>query len=130
MKVRRVLIVDDEELICVSMKTLLESHFKGSVEAFYVTCRIEATNEIQQKSFDYVFVDVQMPCSVKGEGLLSAIKSRQLACEMYIWSGYSQSMEEVSKLLNDGAAGFFAKPFHPDDIYHVIRVGDRGAYAF
>ena len=69
---KRVLVVDDEPLVCDALKMMLEFD-RHVVET--VSCGKDALALLEKSKFDLVIVDYQMP-GMKGDALAAAIKAR------------------------------------------------------
>ena len=108
----RILVVDDEELICLSIQMLL--NLDGHVVE---TCGSgeEALGMFEQARFDLVFTDYSMS-GMKGTQLATAIKDRADACPVVMITAYAQmlppKLPSVDRIIN--------KPFSRDELRAAI----------
>ncbi|MBN2126357.1 MAG: response regulator [Deltaproteobacteria bacterium] len=107
-----VLVVDDEPMICESLKLYLERLGIGSVEK--ACSGIGAIEEMGKNGYDYVFVDLMMP-EMTGMELLQRIREHQQPTSVILMTGYP-SMEIVIDALRNGASDFLIKPFRFEDV--------------
>ena len=115
-KTRKVLVVDDEEIVRVShMRTLAGQDCK--VEA--ARGAEEALENMQQAPADVVLLDLRMP-GVDGLSTLKTIKEKWPATEVVIITGYPSvfTAREAQRL---GAFDYLAKPVEPDKVVAVAN---------
>jgi len=122
----RILIVDDEEIVHLTLKRLLEPE-GYSIDSAYggeealsklahcglrnAECRInDLKPEIRnlQSGYDLLILDIRMP-DVDGIQVLREIRKRELDIEVLILTGYA-TMESATQALNYGARGYLMKP--------------------
>lgn len=103
---KRLLIVDDEELVGTLLERFLQDHFMVTV----TTDPVVALDEIAPGSFDLILTDLRMP---RVDGMEILRKAREVAPDIpvVVMSGHVGPDEGVSEMMDAGAAGFLRKPF-------------------
>ena len=112
---RRILIVDDEEGARESLEVILEEHY--DVEA--VEDGMSALARIQEKPFDVVLLDVNMP-EVNGLEVLRRIKDHNDSIEVIMVSAADHA-REATVSLKSGAFDYITKPYEPEEILDAIE---------
>ena len=108
---KRILIVDDEEIVRLSYARVLSgSHCK--VMAAWTPPEISRL--LQQDPYDVVLLDLRMP-ELDGMTILRAIRERWPESEVIIITGYP-TIESAKEALTLGAYDYLAKPVGPDQI--------------
>lgn len=112
----RILVVDDEEVICQSCRRIL------GARGFQVeTCTdpLAGLRMAQQDSFDAIVLDVRMPV-IDGIRLLEHLRETHVRIPVIVMSGRAgeAAAEAVARL---GAAEYLAKPFTPDEITQAVK---------
>jgi signal transduction histidine kinase/DNA-binding response OmpR family regulator len=114
----KILVVDDEERMCESLKTLL------SGVGYEVTTMQEgekAIEKIKQDAFDLVITDIKMP-KFDGLDILKAIRSRDQDALVILMTGFA-SLESAVNAINQGAYDYLMKPIEFPDLKLTIRRG-------
>jgi DNA-binding response OmpR family regulator len=112
----KILVVDDEETVCQSIKKILSR--KGySVEKAHSAD--EAVKKIGDSTFDLVITDLMMP-KTNGIELLQIIKDHYPELEVVMITGYA-SIESAVKATKLGAASYLPKPFTPDELTKITE---------
>jgi len=112
----RVLIVDDEPLLCEELQETLE--FEG-FDVTAVGSVNKALEHCKDTSFDVVVTDLKMP-ERGGLELLTELKSCDYAAHIYVVSGHgAESSRDQAKEL--GADDCFAKPLDPEVLIDAIN---------
>lgn len=114
-KPKRVLIVDDEEGARESLEVILEESY--DVEA--VGDGMSALARIQEKHFDVVLLDVNMP-EVNGLEVLKQIKNHDEAIGVVMVSAADRA-REAALSIKTGAFDYITKPYEPDEILEVVE---------
>ncbi|AGX43037.1 response regulator [Clostridium saccharobutylicum] len=113
----KILIIDDEEEILLSLKKnlILEGY---NVE----TCNdsVEALEMIKNNKFHIVITDIVMP-NMNGIDLLKAAKAYDALTQVIMMTGYS-TMEITIQSLEFGANDYILKPFK--SIEYIIEIID------
>jgi len=99
------LIVDDEEDLCISLKKLFSAH---GIETDYAVNPAQAFNLIIQNSYSLIISDLKMP-SLSGIDLLKQIRCAGRKIPVILISGYA-SVDNVVEAMKYGALNFYEKP--------------------
>lgn len=116
---KKILIVDDEPSILLSL-----SHLLSSNDTVVVTCsRIEEAEEaLDRYRFDLVIADIRLSgvCGIEGLELLSYIKNLSPMTKVIIMTAYgSEEMREAA--YRRGAYFYYEKPIDMDDLLGKVR---------
>jgi diguanylate cyclase (GGDEF)-like protein len=103
----RILIVDDEEDIRLSLQELLIEH---KFEAFVAENSKEALQILQKNEIDIIITDLVMPGGLNGIELTREIKELKPDVPVIIMTAYA-SIEYAVESIKAGAADFITKPF-------------------
>jgi DNA-binding NtrC family response regulator len=115
-KMRKVLVVDDEEIVRLShMRTLAGQ--SCDVEAARGVA--EALEKMQKEPADVVLMDLRMP-GMDGLAGLKTVKERWPATEVVIITGYP-SVYTAREAVRLGAFDYLVKPVGPDQIVAVAN---------
>jgi len=111
MLTNKILVVDDEENVCQSVKKILSRKGYTVEDALSVE---NAVKKIDHGSFDLVITDLMMP-NTNGMELVQIIRKHYPELEVIMITGYAsiESAVEATKL---GAAGYLPKPFTPAEL--------------
>ncbi len=111
-KKKKILIVDDEELICWSLKTSFEKTDKYSVSCAYTG--YDALKNISDNQYDVVITDLKLP-DVNGLELLEKIKGILDDTPVIVISAYiaHPAMDGISR---HGVFRCMNKPFVIDEV--------------
>ncbi|NIP18268.1 MAG: response regulator [Xanthomonadales bacterium] len=111
-----ILIVDDEEVVCLSY---FRSLAKADYQAKVARGGNEALRIMEQRPFDVVFLDLRMP-DLDGIEVLKTIRQKWPECEVVIITGYPtiQTAKEAVRL---GAYHYLVKPVSPEDVVKAAR---------
>lgn len=122
-KPARVLVIDDEGVVCLSCKRIL-----GGV-GYTVESQQDSRKGLEEAltdSFDVILLDIVMP-EMGGLDVLRQIKASGISSEVVMISGYS-TVESAVQAMKLGAADYVSKPFTPDELRVVIqKVMERSA---
>jgi len=112
----KILVVDDEENVCNSVKKILGRKGYDVSHALSVN---DAISLIDSMSFDLVITDLMIP-GTSGLELLQIIRDKYPELDVIMITGYS-SIESAVKATKLGAKGYLAKPFTPDELTKVTE---------
>ncbi len=116
MKSARILVIDDEEVVCRSCSRLL------SEEGHRVDTNLDPRDGLamaEQEPYDVIIVDLKMP-GISGMEFLQRIKAVRSETEVVMMTGYAQIATAV-EAMKLGAFDYIPKPFSPDQL--VVTVG-------
>ena len=117
LKKLRVMIVDDEPMICETLKIFFHSMGINNIKT--VECGEMALSEIETTRYDYIFMDLMMP-GINGIEVLKQIKGIYQYTNVIIMTGYP-SMDTVINAMRNGASDFLIKPFRLQDIKIILE---------
>ena len=109
-----VLIVDDEPIVCHSVRRILSRQNCLVEEAFDADI---AEQKLRYKKYDLIFLDLKMPGKDGMDALLS-IKANYPGTPVIMITGYG-SIDKAIEATKLGAHQFLAKPFTPEEINEV-----------
>ncbi len=118
----KILIVDDEKLICDMLKTELE---KNNYDVTVVNNSKDAIKAIEHTNFDIVLLDLMLP-KITGLDLLSLIKEKSPNTVVIIITAYG-SAESAVKAMKLGAFDYITKPFSMEEMLVVIKKAEEYA---
>lgn len=107
----KILVVDDEEIMRMSLQAWLEE------DGFSVTTARdghEALGLIEKEQFDVAMVDLKMP-GMDGIELLRETKKHQSNLPVLIMTAYA-SVDTAVVAMKEGAYDYITKPFNPEEI--------------
>ena len=105
----KVLVVDDEDVVCKSCKAILKEE-GCEVETAYSGA--EALQVMGAQDFDVVITDLRMP-GMDGMELLTEIKHEAPSTAVILITGYS-TVQTAIEAIKCGAFDYIPKPFTPD----------------
>lgn len=116
MKPRRILVIDDERVICDACRLVLSE--KGHTVALKTTGR-EGLRAIQQGDFDIVLLDMKLP-DIDGMEILKAVREEKPGLCVLVMTGYS-IMSNAVQAMKLGAADYLSKPFTDDELITAVE---------
>jgi Response regulator containing CheY-like receiver, AAA-type ATPase, and DNA-binding domains len=116
MVTKKILVVDDEENICQSVKKILSRKGYTVDNALDVETAVKKMND---SPFDLVITDMMMP-KTNGMELLQIVREHYPELEVVMITGYA-SIESAVKATKLGAYGYIPKPFTPDELTDVTE---------
>lgn len=111
----KVMIIDDEEIVCKRLKPAIEK-MGCEVEAFLNP--VEALKRIDEQTFDIVVTDVRMD-EIDGIQVLDHATKKSDNTRVIVITGHAM-IALAREAMQKGAFDFVSKPFKPDDIRRVI----------
>jgi DNA-binding NtrC family response regulator len=102
----RILVVDDEPIVCERLKPALEK------VGFYVETYTDSQNAIDrlaEEKFDVVVTDIKMK-GPDGLDILHFVKQQSSTTQVVIITGFA-TVDSAREAMKSGAADFIAKPF-------------------
>jgi DNA-binding NtrC family response regulator len=111
MVTQKILVVDDEETVCQSIKKILSRKGYTVDNALNVE---DAVKMISGSQFDLVITDLMMP-KTNGMELLKIVRDHYPELEVIMITGYA-SIDSAVKATKLGASHYLPKPFTPDEL--------------
>ncbi|MCI0473260.1 MAG: response regulator [Ignavibacteria bacterium] len=111
---KNILVVDDEPVVCHSVRRILSKQNCTVEEAFDVEI---AHSMIRNNKYDLIFLDLKMP-KQDGMEVLSSIKENYPETPVIILTGYG-TIDKAIEATKLGAHHFIPKPFTPDELKDV-----------
>jgi DNA-binding NtrC family response regulator len=118
-KTKRILIVDDEPTILLTLSYALRS---PDVEVITASRLEPAEEALNRYAFDLVIVDIRMSgiLGIEGLELLTYVKRRWPQTEVIVMTAYGS--EEIQKDAYDrGAFHYYSKPIDIEDLMQRVR---------
>jgi Fe-S-cluster-containing dehydrogenase component/FixJ family two-component response regulator len=112
----KILVVDDEPMICKSCKEILEDE-GYNVDLAY--SGLEGVKKALDNVFDLAIVDMKMP-DLSGMALLKRIRGERLNTPVVIITAYS-TVDTAIEAMKLGAADYIPKPFTPNELSEVVK---------
>jgi len=115
---KRILVVDDDQIICDSLCEFLrlEGYQCDGTEGFN-----EALRELEKRRYNLVLTDVNLP-EVDGFELLRVVRKRYPEIVTIIITGYG-TIESAVEAIKMGAYDYLTKPIVDDDIRMIVKRG-------
>lgn len=111
-KNNEVLVVDDEMVVCNSIRKILD---KRDLRVDYATTIQSAIEALKAKKYALVFLDIKLPDG-SGMELLKKIRSDSSGTKVIIVTGYA-SIDNAVEATRLGALNYVSKPFTPEELY-------------
>jgi len=114
----KILIIDDELEMCLSLAELLESR---GYQTRYATGTRDADTEINGENFNLILLDIRMPDG-NGVDFLNTLRSRDRSIPVIMISAFA-SVENIVKAMKYGAVNFYSKPIDmPALLEEIARI--------
>ena len=113
---KRILIVDDEQLIRYALSRALNSEY---VDVKAVETGVEAISEITSRPYHLCFLDIFLP-DICGIDVMKSVRETSPETKVVIMTG-SLVSDEMEKEITDKAYMFIAKPFSIFDIKTIAK---------
>ena len=114
----RILVIDDEVRMCLSLKSLLE---RENYEVVISSLGNEAMQLLLSGNFDLVLTDIRMP-GKDGIDILQKSKEIDPNIVVILMTGFAP-LETAKAAINRGAFDYLAKPIEFDELLKSIRKG-------
>jgi len=112
----RILVVDDEMIVCESCKRILEEE---EYEVETVLSGKEAFDKMKVSPFDIVITDLKMP-GIDGMEVLRTFRKEYPDSIIIMITGFS-TVETAVEAMKLGAFDYIPKPFTPDEVSIVVK---------
>lgn len=112
----RILVVDDEMIVCESCKRILEE------EGYEVETALsgkEAFEKMKANPFDIIITDLKMP-GIDGMEVLRTFRKEYPDSIIIMITGFS-TVETAVEAMKFGAFDYIPKPFTPDEVSIVVK---------
>jgi len=120
----KILIVDDEIEMCLSLSELLKSN---GFKAIYSSNPFDVQKILKNDIIDLIIMDIKMP-GIDGINLMKNIKREGHSIPVIIISGYA-SVNNIVQAMKYGALNFYEKPVNIksllQEIKHLFKVKER-----
>jgi CheY-like chemotaxis protein len=113
----KILVVDDEDLICWSLKRSFERRGDYSVNCVYTGN--DAIQKVMEHSYDVVITDLKLP-DINGTELIRRIKEMGINTPIIVISSYL-SENVINEVANYGVFRCINKPFQIEDILKEVE---------
>jgi DNA-binding NtrC family response regulator len=116
LKATRVIVIDDEKNICLSIKTYLE--IEGA-EVLTASTIEEALSLIRREAFDIAIIDIKLERQ-SGIELVKAMQNESIEIPFIFISGHA-SLDEAAETIKLGAYDFIEKPFSSERLLVTVN---------
>ncbi|MCF8019559.1 MAG: response regulator [Vallitaleaceae bacterium] len=116
MNKKKILIVDDEKNIRMTVKNCLDE------EDYLVEIAVngeEGFDKIKNTHYDLVLLDIKMP-GLSGMEVLKKMRESESSASVVMMTAYG-TVENAVEAMKLGAVDFLSKPFTPDEIRSVVK---------
>ena len=114
---KRVLFIDDEEMVLQSLRRALFS-MNAEWEMDFVTSGAQALALMAEKPVDIIISDMLMP-GMSGAELLNEVRTRYPATARFILSGHAPGEDVFKSIVS--SEHFFSKPVNLNEIKSAVR---------
>jgi DNA-binding NtrC family response regulator len=112
----RILVVDDESIVCESCKRILD---EDGYEVETALSGEEAFEKMKENPFDIVITDLKMP-DIDGMEVLRTFRQEYPDTVVIMITGFS-TVETAVEAMKLGAFDYIPKPFTPDEVSIVVK---------
>ena len=112
----RILVIDDEMIVCESCKRILE---EDGYEVETALSGREAIDKMKENPFDIVITDLKMP-EIDGMEVLKTFRKEYPDTIVIMITGFS-TVETAVEAMKLGAFDYIPKPFTPDEVSIVVK---------
>ncbi len=117
LKSLRVLVVDDERIVCSGAEKILSRRGHAVEQATSVADAVTILE--RDPAFDMILADLMMP-QAGGLDMIRIAKSRWPGVPVLIMTGYA-SISSAIEATQAGAVGYLPKPFTPDELESAVE---------
>lgn len=112
----KVLVIDDEPVVCRSCQKILSEE---GYEVSTVFTGREGLEKVRQEYFDVMITDMKIP-DISGIEVLEHIRREQPGMPVIMITGYA-SVDTAVQAMKLGAFDYLPKPFTPEEISGIIK---------
>ena len=116
MKPIRVLVIDDEGVICDACRLVLSEKGYGVDHCMTGKAGLLA---VERGTYDLILLDMKLP-DIDGTEVLKAVREKTPAPCVIVMTGYS-TMSNAINAMKLGAADYLDKPFTDDELIEAIE---------
>jgi DNA-binding NtrC family response regulator len=117
MKIKKVMVVDDEAMLVDVLKDFLELK---DYEVSTALNGIEALNNLEsRKDIQIIFSDINMP-KMDGISLMENVKKKYQNVKVVLMTGYESQIKNIDEIKKT-ADGFITKPFKLKKVDEVLK---------
>jgi DNA-binding NtrC family response regulator len=112
----RILVVDDEMIVCESCRRILE---EDGYEVEIALSGKEAFEKMKENPYDIIITDLKMP-EIDGMDVLRTFRKEYPDAIIIMITGFS-TVETAVEAMKLGAFDYIPKPFTPDEVSIVVK---------
>ncbi len=112
-----VLIVEDEPVLCQTLVRILEA---AGIEAVGVADGPAAFSQLDENSFDMMYLDIHLP-GMNGLEILKQVQDQDLQVPVILLTAHA-TLQTALEALRLGAADYLVKPLNPQAVVSRTRV--------
>ncbi len=113
---QRILIVDDEQRMCLSLRILLEGNGWSILEC---GSGAEAIAILKSSHVDLILLDINLP-DISGLEIMEWIATNDISTSVIVVSG-DDNIDSAISALRSGAMEYIRKPYEPEEILHKVE---------
>jgi two-component system response regulator YesN len=115
-----VLVVDDEQMICTGVATVLKNAEIGIAEVYEADNGFEALDYIRMEKIDLLITDIQMEL-MSGIELIETLFTENPLIPVIVLSAHGE-FDYAQKALKFGVKEYLVKPVIPADLVRLVRL--------
>ncbi len=112
----RVLVIDDEKIVCDRLSTELE---RAAFEVEAYTESQQALQRLSSQHFDFVITDIKMR-GPTGIEVMKFVKENYPTTQVIVITGFA-TVETAREVLKGGAVDFIPKPFKMSQLRELLQ---------
>ena len=116
MKPLRILVIDDESVICDACRLVLSEKGHAVDHCLTGTAGLLA---IEDGTYNLILLDMKLP-DIDGMEILKSVREKGSGPVVIVMTGYS-TMSNALQAMKLGAADYLAKPFTDDELVEAIE---------
>jgi DNA-binding NtrC family response regulator len=116
MKPLRILVIDDESVICDACRLVLAE--KGHLVDLCLTGKTGLL-ALERGTYDLILLDMKLP-DIDGTEILKIVGEKATAPLVIVMTGYS-TMSNALQAMRLGAVDYLAKPFTDDELVEAVE---------
>jgi DNA-binding NtrC family response regulator len=113
---KKILVVDDEEMVRIVLKQMLE---QGGYACDVAANGIEALEKLKADNFNLLITDINMP-EMDGVELLAKTKELFPTMPVIFITAYGKD-KIIMQAMRTGLSDYIEKPFRMDDVFATIK---------